>query len=65
MVLEISGGKDAEACSFKDLFTEFEEAGLVDVTINGHSIERPGATTGSEGILLELLIICIRIKGQG
>ena len=49
MVLEISGNKDGEPCSLKDLLVEMEEAGIIDVTINGHSAERTAAKDDAGG----------------
>jgi hypothetical protein len=34
---------DGEPCTLRDLFTELENSGLVDITLNSHVCERPEA----------------------
>lgn len=52
VVLEIApeSGKttsDSEPCSLRNLLHEFEEEGIVDVKIQNHTLEQPGADEGS------------------
>ena len=55
MVLEVQdeGGKsmtDTEKSPWRSLLHEFEDEGIVDFTINGHTIEKPSSAAEGQGL---------------
>ena len=57
-MLEVTENKsvmDTKKSSWRDLFHEMEDAGLVDVSINGYDCEKPGSGS-SEGPTLSFFL---------
>ena len=43
--------EDAEICTLRDLFSEIEEGGVCDFTVNSHDVTKPSALKASDGAL--------------
>lgn len=43
---------DSELCTMRKLLQEMEEEGIVDTSLMGHSVERPGTQADGKGVVL-------------